>query len=455
MPVDVGLINPMGLGAEAAAQRNIMPDFAGDWLKQQQLNLQRQEEARLSAKQAAGIKAAADADALKEAFFANPNGTTYARMVAADPEHQAGYAEARGAYSKTRPEYQQANSLYYKARNDPKGAGADLKTMLDARTAANGGVLPEEDQDDQDIYEGLIDDNDPQHRQWALGAMAAAAAELSGDQKSYWETHDKAFPPTDMIEKDGLFYKKTPGGIPVLTGQAKERIKTNPDGTSTVLPQLIGVPVIDLGGPTAPTIAPREESGESPAPTDPLAPLPTGTPAPVATAQTRGRARRVNGWTPRHRDGGDNPDNVVDNKIAAIQRSTGFAPDVGLTKKDMPTLFDAIVPTEGGATLQAGRNPGGIKDGAWARAQPGYIGKVGNFAKFNTVAAGRNAGVKLLMKKFDAGHRTLRDFIEGRPAGRGAASQQAARNEQAKPLIKYIGQRKFVKKDGRWFEAPG
>lgn len=136
---------------------------------------------------------------------------------------------------------------------------------------------------------------------------------------------------------------------------------------------------------------------------------PTGEPSGVA---------RTHGYTPRQRDGGDNPDNVVDNKIAALSKAVGVDPDTPMTRQQFAAFVQALPGTENAK----GNNPGGIKDGAYAKAQPGYAGAIGQYAKFATPGAGQAAMQKLLTQSyFNRGQQSIRDIIEGRPSGGGQA----------------------------------
>lgn len=57
------------------------------------------------------------------------------------------------------------------------------------------------------------------------------------------------------------------------------------------------------------------------------------------------------------------------------------------------------------------RNPGNIKDGPWARRQPGYAGNDGTFARFETMEAGTAAQESLLKNHYVNGQRTVTDIV--------------------------------------------
>lgn len=66
-----------------------------------------------------------------------------------------------------------------------------------------------------------------------------------------------------------------------------------------------------------------------------------------------------------------------------------------------------------GATPRGIRNnnPGNIKDGPWARRQPGYIGNDGTFAKFSTPEAGIRAQETLLDNHYVNGQRSVSEIV--------------------------------------------
>lgn len=144
------------------------------------------------------------------------------------------------------------------------------------------------------------------------------------------------------------------------------------------------------------------------------APTVTGGAAPAPASGPR----RVNGWTPRARDGGDNSDAVVDAKVAALSHAVGAPPDAKLTPDQMLALARALPATEGGPGSRAARNnnPGNIKSGSWARSQPGYVGADdGGYARFDSPQSGQAAMAKLLQRYYNRGQQSIRDIVEGKP----------------------------------------
>jgi len=131
--------------------------------------------------------------------------------------------------------------------------------------------------------------------------------------------------------------------------------------------------------------------------------------------------RRVGGYTPR---GGENSDAALAGKYGAIKQVAGFDPDTPLgSVADADKLATAIIASEGKPAAK--NNVGNIEDGAFARSQPGYSGKDGRWATFDTTANGANAVRNLIRRKYANGFSTVRDVIEGKVVGgdAGAAPQ--------------------------------
>lgn len=131
--------------------------------------------------------------------------------------------------------------------------------------------------------------------------------------------------------------------------------------------------------------------------------------------------RRVGGYTPRS---GENSDAALTGKYGVIKRVAGLEPDAPLgSVADADKLATAIIASEGKPAAK--NNVGNIEDGAFARSQPGYAGKDGRWATFDTPAAGANAVKNLIRRKYANGFSTVRDVIEGKVVGgsAGAAPQ--------------------------------
>lgn len=83
-------------------------------------------------------------------------------------------------------------------------------------------------------------------------------------------------------------------------------------------------------------------------------------------------------------------------------------------------------------------NPGNIKDGAWAKRQPGYIGSDGTFAKFDSVASGSAAQEKLLGQHYVNGQRSVNDIVMKYLGGAGNPENSTASQRN---YVGYVAQR--------------
>ncbi len=122
------------------------------------------------------------------------------------------------------------------------------------------------------------------------------------------------------------------------------------------------------------------------------------------------------GWTPRARNGGDNSDAAVDNKIAGMAQALGVGPDDSLSGKSPLDIARALTLSEGGAGSLADRNnnPGNIRNSD------------GSYKKFPTKEAGLAAAAVQVRRNLARGQTTIRQMVEGVPAG-GAARGGGAR----------------------------
>lgn len=114
---------------------------------------------------------------------------------------------------------------------------------------------------------------------------------------------------------------------------------------------------------------------------------------------------------------------VIDERTGETRFSSPYKPQL-ITTTDpvtgVTTTLEYTPGQEGGDPSGPGRggtpalrtNPGAIKDGEWARSQPGYAGSQGGFAVFKNENAGTMAGVKLLQSYISKGFDTPRKIIE-------------------------------------------
>jgi hypothetical protein len=120
-----------------------------------------------------------------------------------------------------------------------------------------------------------------------------------------------------------------------------------------------------------------------------------------------GAGRYTGGWTPRARNGGDNPDNAVDGKISGAARFLGVDPSADISTISPLKIAQAMTLSEGGSGSLADRNnnPANLRNGD------------GTYKKFPTKEAGLNAAAALVARKLKNGQTTVQSLIEGLPAG--------------------------------------
>lgn len=120
------------------------------------------------------------------------------------------------------------------------------------------------------------------------------------------------------------------------------------------------------------------------------------------------------GWTPRARNGGDNSDEAVDNKIAGMSQALGIAPDQPFPEgMSNLQIAQALSLSEGGAGSLADRNnnPANLTDGK------------GNYRKFPTREAGLKAAAAQVARNRARGQTTINTMVQGLPVGGSAQAQ--------------------------------
>jgi len=133
-----------------------------------------------------------------------------------------------------------------------------------------------------------------------------------------------------------------------------------------------------------------------------------GDPASSGTPASGGGAGRyTGGWTPRARNGGDNPDAAVDGKISGAAQFLGVDPAADISTISPLKIAQAMTLSEGGKGSLADRNnnPGNLRNGD------------GTYKKFPTKEAGLNAAAALVARKLKNGQTSVQSLIEGLPAG--------------------------------------
>lgn len=123
--------------------------------------------------------------------------------------------------------------------------------------------------------------------------------------------------------------------------------------------------------------------------------------------------RTQGGWTPRRRNGGDNPDAAVDNKIVGVAKALGVDPSADISTVSPVKIAQALAFGEGGQGSIADRNnnPTNIRNSD------------GSYRKFPSNAAAIQAAAALVARKIASGQTNVRTLIEGLPVGGGAQPQ--------------------------------
>lgn len=128
-----------------------------------------------------------------------------------------------------------------------------------------------------------------------------------------------------------------------------------------------------------------------------------GEPAPSGSGQ-----QFTGGWTPRQRNGGDNPDQAVDNKITGVAKALGVDPDADISTLSPATIAKALAFGEGGAGTLADRNnnPTNLRSAT-----------DGTYRKFPNADAAITAAASQVKRNLGRGQTTVRQMIEGLPTG--------------------------------------
>jgi hypothetical protein len=274
-------------------------------------------------------------------------------------------------------------------------AAALLQRRIDADKAAGQDITHDK------MLLDALNSGDPTQQKAAVGMMGYTLAAITGDK----------FNETLATLNKPKGYTLAPGDVrfddndkKVASVDAKPDFLVVPEGGKAIpLNPAASAVGTGGGGQTSPGVA-------SPA-------------APGAVVS------RTHGYTPRQRDGGDNPDHVVDGKIAALSSAVGVDPDTPMNPHQFAAFVSALPTTEGTTNSLTGKNnnPGGIKDGQFAKAQPGYAGAWKGYAVFKDQQSGTAAMQKLLTNRFyNRGQQSIRDIIEGRPGGASSAASPAA-----------------------------
>ena len=161
------------------------------------------------------------------------------------------------------------------------------------------------------------------------------------------------------------------------------------------------------------------------------------------TTQTTGAEQRII-RTPKFGRGA--ADEVPGSRIQVaegMQYVTGADGAVYAMPKETPGSFGtpppAGAPGKGGVAAALQTNPGALKDGAFARSQPGYTGASGGFATFDTPQAGIAAQENLLRGSYvNKGFNTI-DKIINRYAPQGPENSAASVSNYKKYVAQKAG----------------
>jgi len=135
---------------------------------------------------------------------------------------------------------------------------------------------------------------------------------------------------------------------------------------------------------------------------------------PVSSGASAGRY--TGGWTPRARNGGDNPDDAVDNKIAGVARLLGVDPGADISSLSPKQIAQALAYGEGGSGSLADRNnnPTNLR-------VPGSA----EYRKFGDKDQAIGAAAAQVARNLRRGQTTVRSMIEGLPVGGGGDAANA------------------------------
>lgn len=154
---------------------------------------------------------------------------------------------------------------------------------------------------------------------------------------------------------------------------------------------------------------------------------------PASSGTGGGSARYTGGWTPRERNGGDNPDAAVDNKIAGVARILGVDPSADISSLSPLTIAKALAYGEGGKGSLADRNnnPTNLR-------VPGSA----EYRKFGSTDEAFSKAAGQVARNLRRGQTTVQSMIEGLPVegasgGGRVVAQGAPKDSREKPPSGY------------------
>lgn len=450
-------IGPFNDASVLAAGQGLVPDFAAQDLRRRAIAVQ---EGQLAAANAEAARIEARRQKFEGGLQAYINGgggaEAYNRFTLENPDFAPQIKQAHEALDNAQRQSQltRLSSLREALRN---GNVALAKKAIDAEIAADIKANGVADDADLDIQAKLASGDEQQIRQ-AKGLTDAVLFPLLPPEKyaNIVEEERKA----EIAKKNG--YTLAPGYI--RFGENNEVLASAPFAPRvTALGPEQSLQVTQFGNTTQ---AAGPSGGAAPAAGTSGGGVPSGS--------LSGGVKRVNGWTPI---GGENSEATVRNKLGILSKRTGFDIDAQLGFDQAPAVLDALGYTEGTKPNHRNirnNNVGNIKDGDFAKSQPGYIGSDGTYARFATPEAGRAAGIQLVKNYMSRGQNTLRDIVLGQPVGGESASSagggtsgsapggvtttQTATGKGKEAKIqdtKVVDGKAYVQIDGRWYPKKG
>lgn len=315
------------------------------------------------------------------AALKNPSPQNFAALYAKYPEQHDALKQswdAQDAPTKQANLTQLGNVFSYLSNGKPDLAVKSLQDRIDAEKSAGLDTS-----DDEQVL-ALITSGKPEDLASAKGVAGMHLAAVLGPEK-YGETlktlgiSNNGDDASTVVGPGGALVRKSTGEVLYQADNKPERP--------------IEVPIYDSDGHRIGTQL------------VPLSGQPKGGGQASGGAPAAGRT--TGGWTPRARNGGDNPDDAVDNKIAGVAQALGLDPDSDISTLSPVKIAQALAFGEGGAGSLADRNnnPTNIRNGD------------GSYKKYPDTKAAIQAAAALVAKKLAGGQTSVRTLIEGLPVG--------------------------------------
>lgn len=261
MPVDVGLISPMGLAGEAANYARMFPDFAAQELQRQQLAIQGAQEQRLTADAQGKAQRAAQYQAELVELNKNPTADNVAAFMMRWPElsQEMGAAHKMSQDAQSKRKLEQAGQVVFAMQN--KNFPLALQKLKE-RQAADAAAGREPDT----IADAAIADlesGDPERVKRAETTVNVIMAGAMGNKE--YHTALTGGEPSDFDKKVASLNKLKPGlGMEYAETTAKGAMQPYYEGENLVGAVRVGsLPEVTVGGqpaaPAAPAAPPQQQ----------------------------------------------------------------------------------------------------------------------------------------------------------------------------------------------------